>query len=154
MRTTEQSSHYNNLDQMSTRELLNAINFEDRTVPTAVSTSIPNIEKLVDGIVDRMKIGGRVFYIGAGTSGRLGVLDASEIPPTYGVRDRFIGLIAGGDKAIRNAVESAEDNAEQGWNDILQYNPVPEDVVVGVAASGRTPYVIGAVRKAREAGLL
>ena len=154
MNTTEQSSNYQNLQDMSVTEILTCINHEDRLVPYAVAEHIDAIGRLVDGIVGRMRKGGRVFYVGAGTSGRLGVLDASEIPPTYGVRDRFIGLIAGGDKAIRNAVESAEDNAEQGWNDILKYNPVPEDVVVGVAASGRTPYVIGAVRKAREAGLL
>lgn len=139
---------------MSVTEILTCINREDKLVPYAVAEHIDAIGRLVDGIVGRMNRGGRVFYIGAGTSGRLGVLDASEIPPTYGVRDKFIGLIAGGDKAIRNAVEAAEDNAEQGWNDILKYNPVPEDVVVGVAASGRTPYVIGAVRKAREVGLL
>ena len=154
MNTTEQSSNYQNLQDMSVTEILTCINHEDRLVPYAVAEHIDAIGRLVDGIVGRMRKGGRVFYVGAGTSGRLGVLDASEIPPTYGVRDRFNGLIAGGDKAIRNAVESAEDNAEQGWNDILKYNPVPEDVVVGVAASGRTPYVIGAVRKAREAGLL
>ncbi len=154
MRTTEQSSHYNNLDQMSTRELLNAINFEDRTVPTAVSTSIPNIEKLVDGIVERMKRGGRVFYLGAGTSGRLGILDASEIPPTYGVKDKFIGLIAGGDKAIRNAVEAAEDDFDGGWRDMQPFEPTTNDIVIGIAASGSTPYVIGAIRTARSEGLL
>lgn len=154
MNTTEQSSNYQNLQDMSVTEILTCINNEDKLVPYAVAEHIDAIGRLVDGIVERMRRGGRVFYIGAGTSGRLGVLDASEIPPTYGVRDKFIGIIAGGDRAIRNAVEAAEDDAEQGWNDILKFNPVPEDVVVGVAASGRTPYVVGAVRKAGEAGIL
>ena len=154
MNTTEQSSNYQNLQDMSVTEILTCINHDDKLVPYAVAEHIDAIGLLVEGIVERMRRGGRVFYIGAGTSGRLGVLDASEIPPTYGVKGKFIGLIAGGDKALRNAVEAAEDNAVQGWNDILEYNPAPDDVVVGVAASGRTPYVVGAVRKAREAGLL
>ncbi len=154
MRTTEQSSEYQNLQDMSVLEILTGINNEDRQVPAAVAEEIPQIQKLVNGIIDRMRRGGRVFYLGAGTSGRLGVVDASEIPPTYGVKDRFIGLIAGGDKAIRNAVEAAEDNEAKGWEDMLPYNPSAEDVVVGVAASGVTPYVIGAVRMARDKGLL
>ncbi len=154
MRTTEQLSHYSHLDEMSTEELLQAINTEDRTVPLAVGKAIPQIETVVDGIVERMRRGGRVFYIGAGTSGRLGVVDASEIPPTYGVRDKFIGLIAGGDTAIRSAVEGAEDDTEQGWKDILAYNPTAEDSVVGIAASGGTPYVVGALNEARANGLL
>lgn len=154
MRTTEQSSEYQNLQDMSVLEILTGINNEDRQVPAAVAEEIPQIERLVNGIVDRMRRGGRVFYLGAGTSGRLGVVDASEIPPTYGVKDRFIGLIAGGDKAIRNAVEAAEDNETKGWEDMLPYDPVADDVVVGVAASGVTPYVVGAVRIARKKGLL
>lgn len=154
MNTTEQSSKYQNLQDMTVDEILTGINNEDRQVPAAVGEKIPEIARLVDGIVERMRRGGRVFYVGAGTSGRLGVVDASEIPPTYGVKDKFIGLIAGGDKAIRNAVEAAEDNPDQGWKDILNFNPGQDDTVVGVAASGRTPYVIGAVRKARENGLL
>ncbi len=154
MRTTEQSSEYQNLQDMSVLEILTGINNEDRQVPAAVAEEIPQIERLVNGIVDRMRRGGRVFYLGAGTSGRLGVVDASEIPPTYGVKDRFIGLIAGGDKAIRNAVEAAEDNETKGWEDMLLYDPVADDVVVGVAASGVTPYVVGAVRIARKKGLL
>ena len=154
MRTTEQDSHYAHLDRMSTGELLKGINSEDRMVTDAVAQAIPSIERLVDGIVARMKRGGRVFYTGAGTSGRLGVVDASEIPPTYGVRDKFIGLIAGGDGAIRSAVEGAEDDAIQGWKDIEAFAPVADDTVVGIAASGTTPYVIGAVRAARERGLL
>lgn len=154
MRTTEQSSKYDNLEKMSVREILTAINTEDRTVPAAVSYALPGIERLVEGIVRRMADGGRVFYLGAGTSGRLGILDASEIPPTYGVYDKFIGLIAGGDRAIRTAVENAEDDMEQGWKDMLPYVPCSNDVVVGIAASGSTPYVIGAVKKARGEGLL
>lgn len=151
MRTTEQDSHFEHLDKMSARELLEGINTEDRSVPEAVQKAIPQIERVVEGIVER---GGRVFYIGAGTSGRLGVVDASEIPPTYGVRDKFIGLIAGGDSAIRSAVEGAEDDVEQGWKDILAHAPTTEDTVIGISASGGAPYVVGAVRKAREAGLL
>lgn len=154
MRTTEQSSEYQNLQDMSVREILTGINNEDSQVPVAVAAEIPQIEKLVNGIVERMQRGGRVFYLGAGTSGRLGVVDASEIPPTYGVKDKFIGLIAGGDKAIRNAVEAAEDNETKGWEDMLPYNPSADDVVIGVAASGVTPYVVGAVRIAGEHGLM
>ena len=153
-RTTEQSSLYDHLDRMATGELLSAINTEDRTVPVAVAGAIPQIERLVDGIVERVSRGGRVFYLGAGTSGRLGVVDASEIPPTYGVRDVFIGLMAGGDKAMRNAVEGAEDSLTGGWEDMLPFNPGPDDVLVGIAASGTTPYVIGALDTARSNGLL
>lgn len=151
--TTEQNSLYPDLDKMSTLELLQAMNNEDRKVPQAIEGSIPQIRQVVDRIVERMKRGGRVFYLGAGTSGRLGIVDASEIPPTYGVHGKFIGLIAGGDGAIRTAVEGAEDDFEQGWNDILAFNPTPDDSVIGIAASGRTPYVIGALRTARENGL-
>lgn len=153
-KTTEQDSHYDNLEKMSTHEILTAINTEDRTVPVAVSSAIPQIEKLVDGIVGRVARGGRVFYLGAGTSGRLGVVDASEIPPTYGVHDVFIGLIAGGDKAIRNAVEAAEDNPEGAWRDMLPYRPTQDDTVIGIAASGTTPYVVGALRTSRGKGML
>ena len=154
MRTTEKSSRYNDLDKMSVNEILTSINAEDMTVAVSVSRSIPQIEKLVEGIVERMRKGGRVFYMGAGTSGRLGIVDASEIPPTYGVKGKFIGIIAGGDTAIRNAVEGAEDDAEQGWKDLEVFSPVPEDILIGITASGVTPYVIGAIRKAREAGML
>ncbi len=154
MKTTEQSSNYQDLQDMSVKEILVGINNEDSSVPAAVAEEIPQIERLVDGIVERMKRGGRVFYLGAGTSGRLGVVDASEIPPTYGVHDKFIGLIAGGDKAIRDAVEAAEDSWTGGWNDMLPYRPGEDDIVIGVAASGSTPYVIGAVRTAREHGIL
>ena len=154
MRTTEQSSNYDNLDKMTTNEILTAINAEDRRVPDAVALAIPQIEKLVEAIVERMPRGGRVFYIGAGTSGRLGIVDASEIPPTYGVKDKFIGLIAGGDTAIRSAVEGAEDDWDQGWRELEAFIPSKDDVIIGIAASGVTPYVIGAVRKARELGIL
>lgn len=154
MKTTEQASKYDHLDAMTTEELLRNINAEDRTVPEAVADAIPQIGRLVDGIVERMARGGRVFYLGAGTSGRLGVVDASEIPPTYGVHDAFIGLIAGGDGAIRTAVENAEDDPVAGWRDMAPYNPTPEDVLIGIAASGTTPYVIGAIREARSRGLL
>lgn len=152
--TTEQSSNYQNLQDMTVKEILTGINNEDSSVPAAVAEEIPQIEKLVEGVVERMKKGGRVFYLGAGTSGRLGVVDASEIPPTYGVHDKFIGLIAGGDKAIRDAVEAAEDKLDGGWNDMQPFAPTENDVVIGVAASGSTPYVIGAVKTAREHGML
>ncbi len=152
--TTEQASLYDHLDQMSTLEILTDINEVDKSVPLAVEPEIPHIEKLVDGIVERMKKGGRVFYLGAGTSGRLGIVDASEIPPTYGVAGKFIGLIAGGDTAIRNAVESAEDKLLGGWEDMQVFQPTENDVVIGIAASGKTPYVIGAIQKARENGML
>ena len=152
--TTEQSSNYQNLQDMTVKEILTGINNEDSSVPAAVAEEIPQIEKLVEGVVERMKRGGRVFYLGAGTSGRLGVVDASEIPPTYGVHDKFIGLIAGGDKAIRDAVEAAEDKLDGGWNDMQPFYPTGNDVVIGVAASGSTPYVIGAVKTAREHGML
>lgn len=152
--TTESESLYNDLENKSTRELLEFINTEDQKVPLVVKESIPRIEKLVEGIVARMNKGGRLFYIGAGTSGRLGIVDASEIPPTFGLDHGFvIGLIAGGDGAIRKAVEMAEDNPELGWQDILAYRPTTLDVVVGIAASGTTPYVIGALKRARENGL-
>ena len=136
-------------------ELLTEINQEDHKVADAVQKTIPQVEKLVTGIVERMKRGGRVFYMGAGTSGRLGVLDASEIPPSFGMDPGWIiGLIAGGDIALRNAVENAEDDEQQGWKDLQQYNITSNDTVVGIAASGTTPYVIGALRDARAHGCL
>jgi N-acetylmuramic acid 6-phosphate etherase len=151
---TESSSLYNNLEKMSTYELLTNINTEDTKVPAAVAKAIPHIEKLVDVIVDKMIAGGRLFYIGAGTSGRLGILDASECPPTYGVpHGLVIGLIAGGDAAIRKAVEFAEDDTEQGWKDLLEYNIDSNDVVVGIAASGTTPYVVGTLKQCRANGI-
>lgn len=154
MRTTEQSSNFENLDTMSTLDLLEGINSEDRMVPEAVSKAVPQIAALVDGIVPRMARGGRVFYLGAGTSGRLGIVDASEIPPTYGVFNAFIGLIAGGDRAIRTAVENAEDDFDGAWKDMEPYHLTKDDVIVGIAASGTTPYVIGALRRARSEGML
>ena len=155
MSTTESPSHYDNLEHMSVSELLTNMNKEDQTVPIAVSKVIPNIEKLVKRIVEKMKDGGRLFYTGAGTSGRLGIVDASECPPTYGVpHGMVVGIMAGGDTAIRKAVEFAEDDPEQGWADLLEHNINDKDVVIGIAASGRTPYVIGAVQKARAKGLV
>ncbi len=155
MNFTEANSPYNHLEKMSANELLQNINKEDKTVPDAVEKAIPQIEKLVNALVLRMKKGGRLFYIGAGTSGRLGVVDASECPPTFGVpADWVVGIIAGGDTAIRKAVEFAEDNQNQAWEDLLAYNINENDTVVGIAASGRTPYVIGGVQKAKEKGLL
>jgi N-acetylmuramic acid 6-phosphate etherase len=152
---TETTSHYDHLEQMSVHDLLTNINTEDKTVPLAVERAIPQIEALVNQIVIRMKQGGRLFYIGAGTSGRLGVVDASECPPTYGVpQDLVVGIIAGGDGAIRKAVEFAEDDAEQAWIDLAVYDLDALDTVVGIAASGRTPYVIGGLQQARTAGCL
>lgn len=152
--TTEKDSNYQDLDKMSVLELLTNINNEDKTVPWAVEKAIPQMEALVKVAVDRMKNGGRLFYIGAGTSGRLGILDASECPPTYGVPfDWVIGLIAGGDTAIRKAVEFAEDDMEQAWIDLEEYAINSNDVVIGIAASGTTPYVIGGLEKANENGV-
>lgn len=152
---TESDSQYDHLEQMTTKELLSNINKEDQTVPLAIEKVIPQMERLVDQIVARMMKGGRLFYIGAGTSGRLGIVDASECPPTFGVSpDLVIGLIAGGDPAIRKSVEYAEDNFDQGWKDILEYTPISKDTVIGIAASGKTPYVIGAINEARKNNLL
>jgi N-acetylmuramic acid 6-phosphate etherase len=150
MSTTESASSYNDLEKMSVADLLKNINSEDKTVPLAIEKVIPQIEALVNEIVKKMSIGGRLFYIGAGTSGRLGVVDASEIPPTYGMpQGKVIGLIAGGDTAIRKAVEYAEDNIQQAWIDLQAHNIDVNDVVIGIAASGRTPYVIGGLKDAR-----
>ena len=152
---TEQPSRYDHLEQMSVSELLTHINEEDQRVAEAVRRSLPQIEALVEAVERRMMRGGRLFYVGAGTSGRLGVLDASELPPTFGVPDTWVvGVIAGGEQALRHAVEGAEDREEQGWNDLSAYQPVADDTVIGIAASGTTPYVIGAVRQARQHGLL
>jgi N-acetylmuramic acid 6-phosphate etherase len=154
-KTTEQDSNYNNLEKMSITDLLQNINKEDNTVPQAVQKAIPQIETLVEQIVNKLEQGGRLFYIGAGTSGRLGVVDASECPPTFGVSyDVVIGLIAGGDKAIREAVEFAEDSTTQGWNDLTQHNVSTKDVVIGIAASGTTPYVIAALKQCNSESIL
>lgn len=148
---TEQSSDYNDLDKMSVSELLTSINNEDKKVALAVEKAIPAIEGLVSAAADKILAGGRLFYIGAGTSGRLGILDASEIPPTYGMEyGVVIGIIAGGERAIQYAVEAAEDDIEQGWKDLQAHHVSDKDVVVGIASSGKTPYVLGALQKCKE----
>ena len=154
-KVTEQSSHYRHLEKMSISDILISINEEDKLVPLAVEKAIPQIEKLVAVIADKMLAGGRMFYMGAGTSGRLGILDASEIPPTYGMPyGLVIGLIAGGEIAIQRPVEQAEDSWEQGWIDLLAHDISDKDVVIGIAASGTTPYVIGALNEARKQGIV
>lgn len=152
---TESPSPFDNLEKMSVLELLTNINNEDAKIHLAVAAVIPQITLLVESIVERMKKGGRIFYLGAGTSGRLGVLDASELPPTFGVpADMVIGLIAGGDTALRKAVEAAEDDINKAWEELQEFNININDTVIGIAASGTTPYVIGGIQKARENGLL
>lgn len=152
---SEQSSLYNDLEKKSVGEIVRDINNEDKKVAFAVEKALPAVEKLVGQIVPRMKGGGRIFYIGAGTSGRLGVLDASEIPPTFGMDPSWvIGLIAGGDTALRNPVENAEDDTLQGWKDLERFNINSKDTVIGIAASGTTPYVIGALTECRRHGIL
>jgi N-acetylmuramic acid 6-phosphate etherase len=154
-RTTEAPSKYNNLEQMSLAEVLANINAEDKLVPLAVEKALPQIEKLVEAIADKMLSGGRLFYIGAGTSGRLGVVDASECPPTYGVpHGLVVGIIAGGEDAMFKAVEFAEDSREEGWKDLQKHRVSPADVVVGIAASGTTPYVIEALNQCRQHGVV
>ncbi|MBK6935590.1 MAG: N-acetylmuramic acid 6-phosphate etherase [Chitinophagaceae bacterium] len=152
---TEQPSNYRHLEKMPISELLTNINNEDQAVPIAVQRAIPQIEKLAEAAADKMPMGGRMFYIGAGTSGRLGIVDASECPPTYGVPyGLVIGIIAGGEKAITTAVEFAEDDRERGFKDLMQYNVSDKDVVIGIAASGTTPYVIGALEECRKKGII
>jgi N-acetylmuramic acid 6-phosphate etherase len=152
---TESPSAYDNLEKMGTAELLHSMNNEDKKVPEAVEKSLPQIKKFIEAAYERMREGGRLFYIGAGTSGRLGILDASEIPPTYGAPpDWVIGIIAGGDYAIRHPVENAEDDFEQAWLDLKKYEPDNSDIIIGIAASGRTPYVIGGLKQANTEGLL
>ncbi|PHQ55727.1 MAG: N-acetylmuramic acid 6-phosphate etherase [Lutibacter sp.] len=154
-KTTEQASNYNHLEKMSVNELLTNINSEDKTIPFTIEKIIPSIEKLIIAIVDRMKKGGRLFYIGAGTSGRLGILDASECPPTFGVsHNLIIGIIAGGDTAIRKAVEFAEDSTTQSWEDLEKFDINDKDTVIGIAASGTTPYVISGLQKCNENNIL
>lgn len=153
--TTESPSKYEQLEKMSIRDLLENINREDQTVPLAVAKVLPQLEKFIEKIVEKMKNGGRLFYIGAGTSGRLGIVDASECPPTFGVsHELVVGLIAGGDSAIRKAVEFAEDDREQAWKDLQAYQISEKDVLVGIAASGKTPYVVGGLEKAKEQNIL
>lgn len=155
IKTTEQSSKYEHLEKMSVQELLTHINEEDKTVPQAVEKALPQIEILVQKVVEKLQEGGRLFYIGAGTSGRLGIVDASECPPTFGVPyDLVIGIIAGGDTAIRKAVENAEDDTNQAWLDLKQHQINDKDVIIGIAASGTTPYVIGGIKACREKGIL
>jgi N-acetylmuramic acid 6-phosphate etherase len=155
MTTTESPSNHDNLEQKSVMELLQGINTEDKTVPFAVEKALPQIEALIEKIVPRMQAGGRLFYIGAGTSGRLGVVDASECPPTYGVPFEMVyGIIAGGDEAIRRSIEDAEDDFNQAWLDLQAQGISEKDNLIGIAASGRTPYVIGGLQSARKAGLL
>lgn len=154
-RITEQTSDYRHLEKMSVNEILANINKEDKKVPAAIEKVIPQIEVLIHAITDKMLMGGRLFYIGAGTSGRLGIVDASECPPTYGVPPGLVvGIIAGGLKAMTEAVEYAEDNLEQGWKDLQEHNISDKDVVVGIAASGTTPYVISALKKCKENGIV
>lgn len=155
IRVTEQESAYNDIDKMSVLEILKGINNEDKTVPMAVEKVIPQIEKLAAAVTERMSSGGRLFYIGAGTSGRLGVVDASECPPTFGVPfDWVVGIIAGGDTAIRKAVENAEDDDRQAWIDLQEYKITAKDCLIGLAASGTTPYVVGGLSTARKNGIL
>ena len=155
VKISEQPSLYNDLEKKSVGEILHDINNEDKKVAFAVEKAIPQIEKLVTEIVSRMRRGGRIFYMGAGTSGRLGVLDASEIPPTFGMDPSWVvGIIAGGDTALRNPVENAEDDTEQGWKDLQAFDINDRDTVIGIAASGTTPYVIGAIKAARAHGIL
>ena len=155
VKISEQPSLYNDLEKKSVHEILTDINTEDKKVALAVEKAIPQIEKLVTEIVSRMKRGGRIFYMGAGTSGRLGVLDASEIPPTYGMDPGWVvGLIAGGDVALRNPVENAEDDKLQAWKDLEAFNINDKDTIIGIAASGTTPYVIGAIEEAKKHGIL
>ncbi|PQJ82300.1 N-acetylmuramic acid 6-phosphate etherase [Polaribacter glomeratus] len=155
IKTTEQDSKYNYLEMMSVSSILRNINSEDKTVPLAVEKSLPQIVRLTEQIVEKLKVGGRLFYIGAGTSGRLGILDASECPPTFGVpHEMVVGLIAGGDYAIRKAVEFAEDSTNQGWLDLQKHSITNKDVVVGIAASGTTPYVIAALKKCNEQNII
>jgi N-acetylmuramic acid 6-phosphate etherase len=155
IKTTEQDSKYNHLEKMSVKELLSNINTEDKTVPFAVEKSLPQIETLTAHIVTKLQSGGRLFYIGAGTSGRLGVVDASECPPTFGVSNELVvAIIAGGDIAIREAVEFAEDSKTQGWLDLQKHNISDQDVVIGIAASGTTPYVISTLKKCNENNII
>jgi N-acetylmuramic acid 6-phosphate etherase len=154
-RITESDSFHNDLEKMSTLELLEGINYEDQKVALAVQKIIPQITKFIDEAAEQMKLGGRLFYLGAGTSGRLGIVDASECPPTFGVEHGIVvGIIAGGDQAIRKAVEFAEDDQEQGWQDLNEFSVTTNDVIVGIAASGSTPYVLGAIDKANNTGNL
>ncbi len=151
---TESESNYNNLEQMSVKDLIEGINYEDKLVPLAVEKALPQIESLIQTAVIQLKKGGRIFYIGAGTSGRLGILDASECPPTFGVpHELIVGILAGGDQAIRKAVEFAEDDTQQAFKDLLLHNLNKNDIVIGIAASGKTPYVVGGLDQCQQKGI-
>lgn len=155
IKTTEKDSNYNYLEKMNVLELLQNINKEDQTVPLAVNKAIPQIEKLILSVIEKLKEGGRLFYIGSGTSGRLGIVDASECPPTFGVpHDLVIGIIAGGDSAIRKAVEFAEDSTTQGWKDLQKFKISNKDIVIGIAASGTTPYVVSALESCNKNNII
>lgn len=155
MKNTESDSLYNNLEKMSIRDILHNINHEDHKVPTEIEKIIPQIEKLSEAVFQKLKNGGRLFYLGSGTSGRLGIVDASECPPTFGVdKGLVIGIIAGGDTAIRQAVEHAEDDYDSGWNELLKYNVTNKDFVLGISASGTTPYVIGTLQHCAHNGII
>ena len=155
IKTTEKDSNYNHLEKMNVLELLQNINKEDQTVPLAVNKAIPQIEELINNVIEKLKKGGRLFYIGSGTSGRLGIVDASECPPTFGVpHDLVIGIIAGGDSAIRKAVEFAEDSTTQGWKDLQNFNISNNDIVIGIAASGTTPYVVSALESCNKNNII
>jgi N-acetylmuramic acid 6-phosphate etherase len=154
MSLTEAESLYHDLEKMAVRQILESINAEDRKVPEAMAVAIPALEKLIEAVNTALARGGRLFYLGAGTSGRLAIVDASECPPTYGVApDQVVGIMAGGDAAIRSSAEGAEDNATQGWQDLLSYHVTNKDFVIGIAASGRTPYVLGALNTCRQNGI-
>lgn len=152
-KTTESPSNFDNLENKSVLEIITGINQEDATVAQTIKEALPQIEKLIEAVSDKMKTGGRLFYIGAGTSGRLGILDASEIPPTYSMYDKVIGIIAGGDTAIRNSVEFAEDDTAQAWKDLSEYKIDSKDFLLGIAASGTTPYVLGGIKDAKQHGI-
>lgn len=155
IKTTESDSEYNHLEKMSVSELLYNINKEDKTIAHSVEKALPQIEKLTKKVIEKLKFGGRLFYIGSGTSGRLGIVDASECPPTFGVpQGLVVGLIAGGDSAIRKAVEFAEDSKDQGWSDLQDENVSKKDIVIGIAASGSTPYVIGALEQCNKRNIV
>lgn len=150
MKTTETDSYYDNLDKMNLKDILISINNEDKKVPIEIEKIIPQVESLVNAVLVKLSKGGRLFYIGAGTSGRLGILDAAECPPTFGIENKIIGIIAGGERALTHAVENAEDDVDAGWNDLLKHTVSPDDFVIGISSSGATPYIAGALYKCNQ----